>query len=180
MNRNVWACIVLGTVLTISGCIGGEPEPLPPDAQGSGGQVSTAEGTDTPPAAVEAQPMPSVGGPEEKVPPSDVVPQLISPQQAQPELAQPGVGVKGSGYGGGIITEPVSVYFRAREATAFNIQIPHGLKMFKATNDRYPRDWEEFDREILQPAAIQLPELPAGKKYIFDSESGQLMVQTIQ
>ena len=96
------------------------------------------------------------------------------------ERARAGVGIKGSRYGGGIVTEPVSAYFRAGQAVAFNIQIPHGMKAFHALNGRNPRDWDEFEREILKQANIILPELPAGKKYHYDPEKGELMVQTVQ
>ena len=166
MTRNF--CIVLGMLAFIAGCIGGEPEPLPPEmAAGAGGQAPA-------PAAVEAQPVPAPGGPV-------AAPPVAPPQQPiATERAQPGVGLKGSRYGGGIVTEPVSNYFKAGQAVIFNMQIPSGMKTFKAMNDRYPRDWDEFDREILKPAHIQLPELPPGKQYYYDPQQGQLMVQTVQ
>ena len=88
-----------------------------------------------------------------------------------------GVGKKGRGYGGGIITEPVRQYFRTQQAIVFQIEIPNAMKMFKAEHDRNPKDWDEFEREILKPANIRLPDLPSGEKYTYDGKQGELMVE---
>jgi hypothetical protein len=96
---------------------------------------------------------------------------------ADREKAVRGSGVKGRKYGGGIITEPVRQYFRLQQATVFEIQIPHDVGLFKAEHNRYPKDWDEFKTAILEPAAIQLPELPEGEHYVFDSKEGELMVE---
>ena len=73
-----------------------------------------------------------------------------------------GVGQKGSGYGGGIITEPVRQYWLLRDAAVFEIQIPSAINLFQAEHNRFPKDWVEFKREILDPASIKLPELHRG------------------
>ena len=67
--------------------------------------------------------------------------------------------------------------WRAKEKVIFEVQIPHGMKHFRATHDRYPKDYEEFDREILKPAQIKLPELPPGQKYHYDPEKGELQIE---
>ena len=46
-------------------------------------------------------------------------------------------------------------YFRLQQATVYEIQIPNAVNLFKAEHDRYPKDWAEFKREILDPASIQ-------------------------
>ena len=59
----------------------------------------------------------------------------------------------------------------------FDIQIPHALKMFKAINEKGPADHDEFMDKIIRENSISLPELPAGKEYVFDADKGELMIQ---
>ena len=106
---------------------------------------------------------------EDVSPPSDTV--------SSREKAAAGAGKKGRGYGGGPISEPARQYFRIRERSVFQIQIPHALKMFKAVNGKGPADHEEFMEKIVRENSISLPELPAGKKYVFDAEKGELMIE---
>jgi hypothetical protein len=93
------------------------------------------------------------------------------------EKAAAGAGKKGRGYGGGLISEPARQYFRIRERAVFDIQIPHALKMFKAINEKGPADHDEFMDKIIRENSISLPELPAGKEYVFDADKGELMIQ---
>ena len=105
--------------------------------------------------------------PEPEAPPEDTV----------REEADVGVGEKGSGYGGGIITTPVSVYWRTQEKIAYQIQIPQALQLFKANNGRAPESHEEFMEKIIGEQNIDLPELPAGHKYVYDPKEEKLMVE---
>jgi len=66
-------------------------------------------------------------------------------------------------------------YFSATEKLTF-AQIDHDLQIYKTLHNGYPKSWEEFDKEILQPAHLKLPPLPEGKQYQFDSKTGQLMI----
>lgn len=106
-----------------------------------------------------------------------------TPQNGDPtpgadrEKAVRGSGFKGSRYGGGVVTEPVRQYFRLREASVYEIQIPSAVNLFKAEHDRYPKDWAEFKREILDPASIVLPELPQGERDVYDGKQGELMIE---
>lgn len=92
------------------------------------------------------------------------------------EKADVGAGRKGH-YREGIITTPLSVYWRAQERIAFQVQIPHALQLYKATNGHYPRTQEEFVNEILTPNGVKLPELPQGHRYVYDPEKGELLVE---
>jgi hypothetical protein len=93
------------------------------------------------------------------------------------ERATSGVGVQGSGYGGGIITEPVHEYFAVRDRITFDIQIPKQMQLWKAEhNNRNPKDFAEFKKEILDPCQVDLPDLPPGKRYLYDPKSGELLV----
>ena len=90
--------------------------------------------------------------------------------------AEAGVGTKGQGYGGGIVTEPIHVYFRQREQIEFS-KISYAMNLFKATNDRVPNSHEEFMEKIIQENGIALPQLPPEQSYLYDPQTGQLMVQ---
>ena len=104
-----------------------------------------------------------------------------SAAEAEPGMvrqkARRGMGKKGQGYGGGIITQPIATYFQTRQKITFSIQIPHQMKMFKAMNDRNPKDLDEYMNKIIKPAAIQLPELPQGHRYVYDPQKGDLLVE---
>lgn len=86
-----------------------------------------------------------------------------------------GVGAQGKGYGDGIVTTPVATLFTVKETIAFKIQIPQAMKFFEAQNNRKPTSNEEFMEKIIKDNQITLPELPAGEKYIYDPQAGELM-----
>ncbi len=92
------------------------------------------------------------------------------------EKAAAGAGRKGH-YKQGLVTTPLSVYWRAQERIAFQVQIPHALQLYKAMNGHYPRTQEEFVKEILVPNGVKLPELPKGHRYVYDPEKGELLVE---
>ncbi len=106
---------------------------------------------------------------EDASPPPDTV--------SSREKAAAGAGKKGRGYGGGPISEPARQYFQIRERTVFQIQIPHALKMYQAINGKGPADHNEFMEKIVRENSISLPLLPAGKKYVFDAEESELMIE---
>ena len=92
-------------------------------------------------------------------------------------MAEAGVGKKGQGYGGGIITEPVHQYFVVQDRIIFEIQIPEAMKLFQAEHNRYPKDMKEFQRAILDPGSIVLPDLRPGERYVYDAQQHELMVE---
>jgi hypothetical protein len=145
------------------------PPPTPP--------VTSAPATPAVPAQTTAA-MPPAAAPGQTPPVAAATPQEGEPTPgAEREKAVRGSGVKGRKYGGGVYTEPVRQYFRLQQASVFEIQIPHDLGLFKAEHNRFPKDWAEFKSAILEPASIQLPELPEGERYVFDSKEGELMVE---
>ena len=94
------------------------------------------------------------------------------------EVAKTGVSEKASSIeGGGLVTTPIRVLFRAEDRIIFEIRIPDAMSKFKALNGRAPKSHEEFKKEILDAYNIALPKLPDGDTYIYDPETGQLMVQ---
>ncbi len=92
--------------------------------------------------------------------------------------AEAGVGVRGQGYEPGFITTPIRAYFRVRERVAFDVQIPHAMQLYKATNGQAPQSHEQFMQDIIQANSIRLPELPPGEQYIYDPATEQLMVRS--
>jgi len=105
------------------------------------------------------------------------------PPSANLEKAQPGVGKQGRDYGGGAIMAPVTVpvrtLFQARDRITFDIQIAEAMKLYKATNGAAPKTHEEFMEKIIKENQIKLPELPAGKRYVYDPKQEDLMVGNV-
>jgi len=84
-------------------------------------------------------------------------------------------------YGGGAlmspITTPVSQYFSMRGRIPL-LQIQHDMDVYKAIhNNKPPKNMEEFTKEILEPANIELPELPPGAEYVYEAKTGELLVR---
>ncbi len=121
------------------------------------------------PARPSAPPPPAVKAP----PPPAPAPKLPETVQKKAEV---GVGEKGRGYGPGVVATPVASYFNMRERIAFDIQIPEAMKLFKAAEDRAPKTHEEFMERIIKEQHINLPTLPEGERYMYDPQTGLLMV----
>jgi len=93
--------------------------------------------------------------------------------------AEKGVGLKGRSLDQheGVLVTPAKAFFSVRERAVFDIQIPEAIKLFKATNGNGPKSHEEFMAQIIEANQIQLPELPAGQKYVYDPEKEELQVE---
>ena len=74
----------------------------------------------------------------------------------------------------GIITVPISQYFRVQERLALQ-QVEAGMNYFKAEQGRAPATQEEFMEKIIQANNIKLPQLPTGQSYVY--EGGELKVR---
>lgn len=72
---------------------------------------------------------------------------------------------------------PVKSVFATRERLVFEIQIPHALNLFNATEGRMPKTHEEFMEKIIKANQIPLPELPPDNRYIWDPQTNELMVE---
>ena len=88
----------------------------------------------------------------------DLVPPGAQETGAKPpatvqEKAGVGSGEKGRGYGGGLVTTPVAAYFAVQERLVFDIQIPHAMKLYKATEGHAPKTHDEFMRSIVEEIA---------------------------
>ena len=146
-----------------------QPSSLAASPQGSGGSA------DTPSPSPPATPAPPTSPPTPSAESGATEPAGPPPGYVRERA---GVGATGKGnYRPGILTTPLSVYWRAQERIIFEQQIPHAMQLYHAMNGRYPGSWEEFEREILIPNGIRLPTLPPGHRYHYDPQSGQLMVE---
>lgn len=163
-------------LLSLIGCGGGvtETEPTVDPAENTGANSSTVEPTvpaELPEDRASAFPLdPPENAPLDNTP--------SEPAAAETTPAAAGVGKKGQGYGGGLVSEPARQYFRIRERVVFQVQIPQALNAYKAIHGKPPQTHDEFMAAIIKENDIQLPDLQPGKKYLFDSEKGELMIQS--
>jgi hypothetical protein len=93
--------------------------------------------------------------------------------------AEKGVGLKGRSLDQyeGIVVTPVKALFSAKERVVFEIQIPHALNLYQASEGELPKSHEEFMEKIVEANKIKLPQLPPKAEYLYDPETGELMVR---
>jgi hypothetical protein len=139
---------------------GAPPETTPP-GQGSDGATGPGNAAAGPPANTFGHGAPILLK-------SDV-------SQADVMVANGRIGRKGQGYGGGIITEPLSQYFQIQTRIEF-ITMKNTLKTGYRPyhDDKNPPTVEEFDREVLKPSGVTLPELSPGQFYVYDPSAKDL------
>jgi len=111
--------------------------------------------------------------------PSPATPAAEVPADMERVKAEKGVGIKGRSLDEhqGMLVTPAKAYFSVRERVVFEIQIPEAVKLFKATNGNGPKSHDDFMAQIIDANQIQLPELPAGQRYVYDAEKEELMVE---
>jgi hypothetical protein len=56
------------------------------------------------------------------------------------------------------------------------LQIEHAMNLYKATNDRYPANFQEFMAEIIKANNIALPVLPSYQEYGYDEKEHKLII----
>ncbi len=172
--RNLSSLIV---VVALIGCGGQQPEePASPEAPPvPSPAVDPAAESDAAPDAVAepAEESPDMTAtPEESLPPDE------EPQTERVQ-AKAGVGAKGRSLDPhqGLVVTPARTYFTARERLIFEAQVPHALKMYEATHGQAPRTHEEFMAQVIEANQISLPDLPPDRRYVYDPESKELMVE---
>jgi len=60
------------------------------------------------------------------------------------------------------------------------LNIQHAMDLYHATNDRYPKDLDEFMNEIIKPNNIALPKLPPYQAYGYDEKEHKLIILEYQ
>ena len=148
----------------------------PGTVQDYGAPVARQEAVQQP---AESTPVDDAAAPEASADPAPA--ETISPapgvtEEPVREKAEVGVGVKGQGLSEGVITTPAKAFFRTRERLTF-VQVEQALNLYKATEGRLPQSHEEFMEKVINPNQITLPQLPAGSRYVWDPEKGELMVE---
>lgn len=73
------------------------------------------------------------------------------------------------------ITVSMSTFKSLRSKTA-QIQIKSGLQAFYAEEGRYPKEFAEFKRDVLDRYNFQLPALPDYQRYGYDVKKRELIV----
>jgi hypothetical protein len=56
------------------------------------------------------------------------------------------------------------------------MMIQHAMDLYHATNDRYPKDYDEFMAEIIKANNIALPQLPPYQKYGYNDKEHKLVI----
>ena len=56
------------------------------------------------------------------------------------------------------------------------LKIKHQLDLWANLNGRYPKDYDEFKREIIDAAGIRLTQLPYYQKYGYDADKHELVI----
>lgn len=108
----------------------------------------------------------------EKTPPATDV----QAQKATAGVGKKGQSLKGEAGIGKIIAGPAMAFISFEQKAVLDIQIPHALQLFQATEGRFPKSHDEFLEKIVTANRLVLPELPEGAVYHFNSEKGELWV----
>ena len=74
------------------------------------------------------------------------------------------------------ITGALEAYEPIKQKIAQDIQIQHAVRIFEATEGRYPKDFEEFMDKVIKANNIRLPQLGPDKQYQYDVQNHKLMV----
>ena len=113
--------------------------------------------------------------PPEPPPPPPAAPEVVA-QKAVAGVGKQGQSLRNETGVGKMISGPASALFNVKQKAVLEIQIPHALQLFQATEGRLPKSHEEFMEKIVTANNLVLPELPEGAVYKFDVEKGELWV----
>ena len=105
-------------------------------------------------------------------------PEAPKPANAGSKKAEVGVGKSYSRLAKSMICTDFAAIYCVREKLVFEVEIPHAMQLFKATEDRNPKSQEEFMEKIIKANNIHLPQLPDGDRYMYDPKTEQLMVES--
>lgn len=175
------ALVTLTSVLLLGGCSGLLPsaseqtsEPSSDSSKGAAGQLANDETGQDAPAKQEPVAEGSKGGSGAGA----ERPKTRKQKDLVAVKAKPGVGIAGRSLDNeeGILVTPAKTLFAVGERMVFEVQIPQALQLFQATEGRKPSSHEEFMSRIVEANRIRLPALPAGHKYQYYPDRGELMV----
>jgi hypothetical protein len=78
-----------------------------------------------------------------------------------------------------VARDPITIQGNAYVTMIGRISIDnmkHAVDLWHATNDRYPKDYDEFMNEIIKPNNIALPRLPPYQEYGYDANEHKLII----
>jgi hypothetical protein len=177
-DRRDWtqnlACLIAAIcVLTAAGCeeetrnLGKRPETRALDQTG----VNVSIDVENP----STQPQPQPQAPARK--PGPILGQRTTAvRDASKELKQPGAKVASSKI---TAKDPITVVGNAYVSIIGRtsvLKIQQAVDLYHATNDRYPKDLDEFMTEIIKANNIALPVLPPYQAYAYDDKEHKLIV----
>ncbi|HEY2759664.1 MAG TPA: hypothetical protein VGI75_02950 [Pirellulales bacterium] len=185
----IWYAVTTVTLICLSGCDAidkmGDDRP-----QAVPAQIVDAPGNAKTPTPSSGNP-PAANPPVANNPPANAEPAANQPANPTPVARDPAtdpnsqkvdatVGAQGKGYDNNVIsspiTTPVGEYFTARAGIDF-MMVEHDMQIWHEIHQRYPRNLDEFKKEILEPGNRELPDLFPGDVYVYDAKTGQLYVQ---
>lgn len=76
-------------------------------------------------------------------------------------------------------TNPITAPFEAFDPTKQKLSeglITQLVEMFRATEGRYPKDYDEFKKRVIDENKMRLPTLGVGKRYQYDVAQHKLIV----
>jgi hypothetical protein len=73
------------------------------------------------------------------------------------------------------ITAPLSAYGPMVEKISI-ISVDYSMGIFRATEDRFPKDYDEFMEKIIKANNIRLPVLPYKGRYMYDEANHTLVI----
>lgn len=73
------------------------------------------------------------------------------------------------------ITGALEAYQPLKEQVA-GLGVDHALRLFDATEGRYPKDHDEFMTKVIKQNQIRLPQLGPGKSYEYDVQNHKLLI----
>ena len=169
LHRLTWLIVTI-CALVAPGCeeetrnVGKRPETRALD------QTGIAVGLDEPARApVQAKPPAKQSGPIIGQRTTDI-------RNASKELNQGGAQVASSRI---VAKDPITLQGNAYVSIVGRssvLSIQHSMDLYHATNERYPKDLDEFMTEIIKPNGIALPQLPPYQKYAYDEKEHKLIV----
>lgn len=78
-----------------------------------------------------------------------------------------------------VAKDPITIHGNAYVAIVGRssvLSIQHSMDLYHATNERYPKDLDEFMTEIIKPNGIALPQLPPYQSYAYDQNEHKLII----
>ena len=174
-SPNLELLAVILAAIVIGGCGGEDPfdpnRPRRAPATQAGGQLAPVDEQGRPLGGQPAPPLPPPPPPGQPSQTGSKLPPPPPPPDVVQKGVQPGVSGKGEGLGPGLISTPISVYFRVPERLVFNVKIPQAMNLYKAEHGRFPKTHEEFMQKIIADNGIALPDLRSPEeRYVYDPQ----------